>query len=126
VIYASDLRHLERAQRSASKSTHRVRVGAVVASSAKRFGSGHNRQKNSPRVSHRHASVHAEIDALRSLERNGVDPFGATVYVVRLGRNSEHRPSYPCPQCEHALRVSGVRRIVCTDANSRIREYLLR
>lgn len=77
-----------------------MRHGAVVVKHGHVLGSSPNVNKNDPRyVDHRHASIHAEVAALR---KAGF-PKRATVYVARVNRFGDPRLSQPCANCQEVL-----------------------
>jgi deoxycytidylate deaminase len=67
-----------------------------------------------------HATVHAEIGAILGLDRAMTE--GATIYVVRVGRNGGLRNSRPCPMCEAAMQFVGIKRVVYSNADGNIEE----
>lgn len=89
---------------SARQSTMNQRHGAVVIKNGKILSTGHNR------IRARWPSVHAEIDALRSLSHK--ERRGSTVYVARISPQGEIRNSKPCLMCERCMRKWGVSNVV--------------
>ena len=65
-----------------------------------------------------HATVHAEIGAILGLDRSITE--GATIYVVRVGRDGCLRNSKPCPMCEAAMQFVGVKKVVYSNENGDI------
>ena len=65
-----------------------------------------------------HATVHAEIGAILGLDRSITE--GATIYVVRVGRDGCLRNSKPCPMCEAAMQFVGVKKVVYSNENGEI------
>jgi deoxycytidylate deaminase len=65
-----------------------------------------------------HATVHAEIGAILGLDRSITE--GATIYVVRVGRDGCLRNSKPCPMCEAAMQFVGVKKVVYSNENGGI------
>jgi len=57
-----------------------------------------------------HATIHAEIGAILGLDRSITE--GATIYVVRVGRDGCLRNSKPCPMCEAAMKFVGIKKVV--------------
>ena len=51
-------------------------------------------------------SIHAEARLSRKLD------VGATVWVARMSCNGHLAMAKPCPRCEKALRLRGVRRVI--------------
>lgn len=117
-LTAKDFRWINRAIGEATRSKHRVRVGAAVVS--KQRGSvGHNTIRNPASIAWENASTHAEINALRCAVNGGV---GAVVYVARIGKRGDLLPSYPCERCLPDLVDARVKRIVWFDGEKWIKE----
>ena len=45
---------------------------------------------------------------------------GATVYVVRIGKNGDLRMSKPCHMCESAMRHVGIKKVVYTISDEEV------
>lgn len=106
-LTAADFSWIDRAIRAARKSEHRVRVGAVLISGSHIVYS-YNRIRNSPDISYVHATVHAEMGAIRRHPKTR----GGTIYVARLGSQGRLLPSFPCSRCFPEIVQAGIRRIV--------------
>ncbi len=74
-------------------------VGAVLARAGGIIGEGWHRRAGGP---------HAEINALRSAQRRGHDPRGATLYVTLEPCSTFGRT----PPCTEAILAHGIRRVV--------------
>lgn len=84
----------------ATQSKARFKHGAVVVRHSKVLGASPNINKNNPRyVSYEHASVHAEIAALRKARW----PRKADIYVARINTSGQRRYSRPCANCQVVL-----------------------
>ncbi len=69
------------------------------------------------------ASLHAELGAILNIPRKLT--FGATVYVVRIGKGGELRLSKPCSMCLAAMVHCGVKIVYySTSENSVVRMRL--
>tara|TARA_Y100000310_G_scaffold100043_1_gene97898 strand:+ start:2339 stop:2728 length:390 start_codon:yes stop_codon:yes gene_type:complete len=66
---------------------------------------------------------HAELACINNLKRNTTK--GAMLYVVRIGSENELKMSKPCPMCEAALRVAGVKRVFYSDESGELSEMRL-
>ena len=95
-----DKRYLNMAAGVATQSLCRMKHGAVVVKHSKILGASPNIEKNSPKfVGWQHASIHAEVRALR---RAGF-PKKATVYVARVNNFGQERLSRPCDTCQELI-----------------------
>lgn len=112
-------RFLEVAKRAAFESDHDdYRHGAVLV----KGGSVRNMSKNKNRLvgwayrfrnrNYGHATLHAEIGCILGLDRSITR--GATIYVVRIGKNGGFRMSKPCQMCEEAMRHVGIKKVIYT------------
>lgn len=70
-----------------------------------------------------HATVHAEIGAILGLDRSITE--GATIYVVRVGRDKHLRNSKPCPMCEAAMQFVGIKRVIYSNSAGDLEEIRL-
>lgn len=95
-----DKKFLAMAMGVATQSKARFRHGAVVVRHSKVLGASPNINKNNPRyVSYEHASVHAEIAAMRRAKW----PRKVDLYVARINGAGEGRLSRPCANCQMVL-----------------------
>ncbi len=93
-------RYLMMALGVASTSTCRQKHGAIVVKHGRVIGSSTNKTKNDPKyVDWRHASIHAEIAALKQARFQ----TRSTIYVARINRLGEPRYSKPCANCQEVL-----------------------
>jgi len=97
---------LRLARRGYGRTSPNPMVGAVLVRNEKIIGRGWHRRAGEP---------HAEIEAIRDVERRGGSARGATLYVT-LEPCSTHGRTLPCTE---AIRAAGIRRVVAatTDAN---------
>lgn len=58
-------RYIQRAIDVASTSEYRWRLGAVIVTNGNVLSWGVNKYRNEPHINHLHATVHAEVAALR-------------------------------------------------------------
>ncbi len=65
-----------------------------------------------------HATVHAEIGAILGLDRSVTE--GATIYVVRVGRDGCLRNSKPCAMCEAAMQYVGIKKVIYSNEDGQI------
>jgi deoxycytidylate deaminase len=118
-------RYIELAMRIAGQTEFReykhgavlVRGGTVLNTSCNKnkYKAWANRFRKKQRG---HATVHAEIGAILGLDRSITE--GATIYVVRVGRDGCLRNSKPCPMCEAAMQFVGVKKVVYSNENGGI------
>lgn len=88
---------------------------AIVYKSGRILGTGVNFYRNAPSdyIDPEGISVHAEQAAIARVSENNLK--GATVYVARKGKCSEHLLSRPCSACYEALMKAGVKKVIYTD-----------
>lgn len=113
-LSASDYGWIARAIKSAQQSTHRVRVGAAVVV-AGRGSCAPNKFRNSAHINWQESTVHAEEAAISRAYRGGK---GGTIYIARIGKKGDVRPSHPCERCMPTIISTGIKRVVYYDGNS--------
>lgn len=106
----------------AEKSKSRQKHGAVVVKSGRVFGTGYNKNKNSPlRVSPEHikthCSRHAEIEAIRDA---GFDVEGAVLYVARVNKQGQARNSKPCKYCQVVISATKIKKVIYTESDNNV------
>lgn len=102
------------AQKLAEKSVCRTKHGAVVSKGARVFGRGYNSYKPHPTYGGGPLmTLHAEAAAIRDAKRRGICLRGATIFVARVGNNSNM--SKPCKSCQEMIGQEGIRKVVYTD-----------
>lgn len=105
-------RFIQRALAIAMTSEHgKWHLGAVVTRGSAILAYSPNKFRNPPWISHRGATFHAEVEALR-LTRN---PRGCTVYIARADHLGNPRMARPCDNCWKELTRAGVATIVYTN-----------
>ncbi len=94
-----------------------VRAGAVVNTSCNKnkYKAWANQFRKKQRG---HATVHAEIGAILGLDRSVTE--GATIYVVRVGRDGCLRNSKPCAMCEAAMQYVGIKKVIYSNEDGQI------
>lgn len=83
------------------------KVGAVIVKGNRIVSLGFNKQKTSPRSTHPHFSIHAEMDAIFKARE---DLSKATIYVSRMAKSGP-RLSKPCNACQQMLNAVGIRNV---------------
>ena len=76
----------------------------------------YNRWASNFKVNPTHASLHAEIGALLGLAREVTT--GSDLYVVYLHKDQTWGNSKPCPMCQQAITIAGIRRVYYTSNNT--------
>jgi len=84
-----------------------IRSGSFLSAAPNEIGFSHlgARFRNTPS----NARMHAEINCVTGLPRSMT--VGATMYVVRIGRDGKFRLSKPCDMCIAVLKFVGVKRV---------------
>jgi len=109
-----DQKWLKRAAKAASQVEGKWRVGCVIVKSGRVLAVAANSRKNDPSVCVDRfwcSSDHAETAALRMVS----DPYGATAYVARIGRDGSPRHAQPCVRCQEMLDKYQVRAVWTSD-----------
>ena len=114
----------------AAKSDMKSKHGAIIIKNGKIISTGHNHTMGSIKICiNRHGqqtrlSRHAEEDALRNLNYHNLKD--ASMYVVRIGIQTQYTISKPCERCMASIRKMkrerGLRRVfysVDTDSAGR-------
>jgi len=105
---------MEVAKKLSKKSTSKFKLGCVIANKNKIVCVGHNHmEKTHPKVKSQWHTLHAELHAL--IGTSEVDTKGCVAYVYRETKDGKPANSRPCPMCESALRMSGIKRVYYTD-----------
>jgi len=93
------------------KSTHRVKIGAVLLRHGKPISIGWNKVgKTHPRSKW---FIHAELDCLLGLHQQ-VDYSGTTMVIARQNRQGCVLYCQPCEQCKVTLKEYGVQKVIYT------------
>ena len=109
------------------KSTHRVRIGAVIYNKGSLISRGYNQPFRSVKSVHPFArrwktSLHAEVSAILNAKR---DLKGCSITVVRLNRASEIKIGKPCSHCLDYIDYVGIKRVFFSDNDGKIKEFKL-
>lgn len=113
---------MERAKTLARNSPQEQwKLGAVIAKGGRIVASGVNKTgRNNMRTLigredlEHWDSLHAEINALKSVQFQDVS--GMDMYVARVRRDGEFALALPCASCYTALQAKGIRRVYFTDS----------
>ena len=111
---------LQLAKKLSFKSTHRVKIGAVIARGKHVIGVGFNKiNKTHPLITRRcpHKKLHAEVDALIGIDRHLLRH--AVIYVYRERLDGQIGMCKPCPDCQAILREVGIHKAFYTDPTER-------
>jgi tRNA(Arg) A34 adenosine deaminase TadA len=91
------------------------KLGSVVFRGGSVLGLGHNTKRNDPSNmedgEHIHASVHAEVSALRSTSVTE----GAKIFVARVTPGGNLALARPCKRCLKTIKDAGIRRVYYTN-----------
>jgi deoxycytidylate deaminase len=102
-----------KAVEAAMKSTHRVKMGAVIFKRNRIISVGYNHPLRGakhlhPRYQKWKGSIHAEVDAILKAR---TDLRRCNIMVVRVNRFGEMRNSKPCEQCCLYIQAVGIKKI---------------
>lgn len=113
------LAYLNQAAKLAIQSDCKHRIGAILVRGGSVLSRGFNKIQNdfvsmdavvyddfAP-----YATSHAEMNALSRAK----NPFGATIYVVKVDKRGMLRNAKPCIDCAKALDAAGVAKVVYLD-----------
>lgn len=115
-------RLLDRAIGLALTSDCRWKHGSLIVKGSKILAFSTNIFRNDSRIDYEGATLHAEMAALRELDRltgatYGEGPAkGLTLYVARVNTVGEPKMSRPCVNCFDTLTYRGIRDIVYTNS----------
>lgn len=118
-----DKSYLSVARYLAKKSKAKKKHGAIVVKANRVLGMGFNKDKNHPlSISQEHikdhASIHAEVDAIKDA---GWNVKGATLYVARINNLGQDRNSRPCPRCTIIIEEAEIKRVIYTESINNVR-----
>lgn len=122
-------RYLQIAKQKASESDYHQKHGAVLV----KGGSVINVSFNNPQFSRFarrfrdndcQATRHAEIMCVLGLAREVTE--GATLYVVRINNNGNFMFSKPCDMCYEVMSFVGIKKVVYTVNNNKIKSMRVR
>ena len=98
------------ARQVAWKSTHRIKIGAVLVHKGQVLNVGHNKVgKSHPKYPW---SLHAELDACLGIHR--ADLRGASLYLFRTNSLGLHGICKPCDVCQSVLKELGIKEVCYT------------
>lgn len=107
-------KHFALAKKLSQKSTSKFKLGCVIANKSRVVCLGHNfMEKTHPKVPSIWKTLHAELHAL--IGTSYVDTKGCTAYIYRETKDGKPANSKPCPMCENALRLAGIKNVYYTD-----------
>jgi len=107
------------AEKEASRSKAKFRLGAVVTKGNRVLGKGFNQNKTHPRGSGHSSMVHSETAAICDALRKRIDLSGASIYIYRAGRY-HGRLAKPCACCMELIRSVGITNIYYTDQKGEV------
>lgn len=112
---------LKCAAKTATKSTHRYKVGAVVFRHKSIISSGFNGNRYiriHPKYQKYTHSCHAEQNAIVGLDWSKLN--GMSIVVVRLKKNGDFGMAMPCPKCRILLQHVGIKNAYYTNSYGRL------
>lgn len=114
----------ELARKVSLNSSSEPRLGCVIVQKNKIISVGFNNMKKThPKSPHPFQTLHAEVHALIGCSYE--DTKGAIVYLYREKKSGLLGLSKPCPSCELALRIAGIKKVYFT-SDVGYQELLLR
>lgn len=114
------MKYIRLARRAAAKSDCYIGMSAILVRGGRIVAVGNNT------TGHRGASIHAEQDVLRQVQRQKNRAEGADMYVFRFGADGHHRHSKPCRHCYDSMREAGVSRVFYYDEDGTQQRIKLR
>lgn len=112
------------AEKEASRSKAKFRLGAVVTKGKRVLGKGYNENKTHPLGSGDYKKIHSETSAICEALRKGIDLAGASIYVYRAGK-VHGLMARPCPCCMELIRSVGITDIYYTNRFGEITHELV-
>lgn len=110
------LKYFDLAKKLSKKSDHHShQLGCVIVNKNKVIGLGFNQIKTHTRSLHQFKMLHAEMSAL--LGNSYEDLRGCEAYVYRECKNGKKAMAKPCPACEQALKLAGIKKVYFTVDN---------
>jgi deoxycytidylate deaminase len=109
-----DQRFIEIAADQASRSQCLMRHGCVAVMNGRIIGRGFNNYRchSNDGFIQNTMTCHAEIAALREVNKRGKKTRKITLYVVRLDSNNTLKASAPCVDCMKRINMMGVKRVI--------------
>lgn len=117
---------LKLARDAATKSESKYKIGCVIAKKNKPLGIGYNNMsKTHPKSKTYGGFIHAEFYAILQILNNRTDCRNSTVYLYRIKSDGSMGTSYPCSTCYKLLIEFGIRDIVYTSDEQKIKRLVL-
>jgi deoxycytidylate deaminase len=69
------------------------------------------------------ATLHAELGAILGIDRSITE--GATIFVMRVGKEGDYKMSMPCAMCHEAMRHVGIKKVIYSINNETAGSYKL-
>jgi len=109
-----DQRFIEIAADQASRSQCLMRHGCVAVINGRIIGRGFNNYRchSNDGFIQNTMTCHAEIAALRQVNKRGKSSKKIILYVVRLDSNNTLKASAPCIDCMKRINTMGVKRVI--------------
>ena len=109
-----DQRFIAIAADQASPSKCLMRHGCVAVMNGRIIGRGFNKYRchSNDGFIQNTMTCHAEIAALREVNKRGKKTRKITLYVVRLDSNNTLKASAPCVDCMKRINMMGVKRVI--------------
>lgn len=107
-------RFIEIAAHEARRSLCLMRHGCVAVSGGQIVGRGHNNHRSWSKDGFIHDTItcHAEIAALREVNKRDKKFKKIVLYVVRLDSNNKLKESAPCIDCMKRINTMNVKRVI--------------
>lgn len=106
---------VNRARRLAPASNCRSKMASIIFRSKKSIiATGVNKR------GYRNSSIHAEIDALRSLRSQKKRANGASILIARFHKNGDFGMAKPCANCIEVLKMAGIKKVAWTTKHQTI------
>ena len=109
-----DQRFIQIAATEATRSKCLMRHGCVAVMNGRIVGRGYNNYRchSNDGFIKNTMTCHAEIAALRQVNKRGKKAKKITLYVVRLDSNNTLKASAPCVDCMKRINIMGVKRVI--------------
>ena len=117
-----DQRFIQIAAEEASRSKCLMRHGCVAVMNGRIIGRGYNNYRchSNDGFIQNTMTCHAEIAALRQVNKRGKNAKKITLYVVRLDSNNTLKASAPCVDCMKRINIMGVKRVIHSTNSGKI------
>jgi len=107
------LKMFELAKKVSQKSPSKFKLGCIIVNKSRMITFGFNDMtKTHPKVPSKWNTLHAELHAI--IGTNYEDLKGCTAYIYRETKDGKLANAKPCPMCEEALRLSGIKKVFYT------------